>query len=947
MGTPVVRQTVPDGSAPPLVGRNALVESLDACVAGNGSAVLTGPSGIGKTALLETVSARAAARGELVLRVAGSETERWIPYGVAGEFVDQIPAQRLDELPEQRRLVLAGEPPTSRRPADEEARAAWCRAWRDLLARCAEHTPVLLLVDDAQWLDTDTVDVVRSAVRRLRSRGVRAVIAGCWPDGLACEDGGNAPWSPVPDAQQFPVPPLAQTELAELFESYGLPVRVVNKLHADSGGNPFLALALGGAFTERLPHHWRPAPLPQRVQAVITERLARLSPQVRETLLTAALASRPTTDLLRRAGRAEAARDVGQAAAAGLLITEGGGIRFTPPAVGTVLAEHADAAHRAAVHTALVAVVPDAAGRARHRALAVSGPDVELAHSLVTAAEAAARQGSYRMAAELYLLAADRSPSEPAAERMEWLVAAAESGAAWGMPDLVHRAADAVLAGDATKAQRVRVRLALLDLSGQGIGEMDDLFAAALVDADGDPALLGPLRLRMAGAAAVNGEPERGDLEAGRAIEHARAIGDTALEGKALVQKTNTAVLRGDTGYRRYLDRALRLPEPPLDGQIHATPRFLEATCAVYEDRLDAARDDLLRMLALVERGSGEEVVHVLRKLAEACARLGRCQDALHFADRAIRVTEEASLSPGPAWTAGAIAELAGGSLSRAVGYAERGAQASAQEGDMVFHAVLLHVLGVARIRSGDVRGGVQAMLRIDELGESCRYRSPLVLRRHGDLAAAWAALGEPERAREVIGAVRPRLTDTGHGGGVTAQLDRAEAAACAAEGRPDEALALLCAAADRFGALGQPLEVGHCLLEQARVERRRRRFARAHAVTAEALEIFTRCGARPWAEQARHSLSQLETGAADGRAPAAAGAAANEAVRLTENEERIAVLVTEGATNQQVADRLFMSVKTIEAALTRVYRKLGIRSRAQLGARLRNVLNGPEGAQG
>jgi DNA-binding CsgD family transcriptional regulator len=948
MGVSVVPPAAAPGPAPLLVGRAALVASVEERLAGHGSAVLTGPSGIGKTALLETLGSRAAARGELVLRVAGAETERWIPYAAAGELLDQVPPARLAALPEDRRLLLTGDPPAGRRGADEEARARWCLAWRDLLAHCAAEQPVLLLVDDAQWLDTDMVDVVRSVARRLRSRGLRAVVAGCWPEGLACEDGGNAPWSPVPDALQVPVPPLAPTELAELFESYGLPVRVVNQLHADSGGNPFLALALGGAFTERLPHHWRPAPLPQRVQAVITERLARLSPQVRETLLAAALAARPTTDLLRRAGRAEATQDIRLAAASGLLITEGGGIRFTPPAVGTVLAEHAGAGHRAAVHTALAEVVPDAAGRARHRALAVSGPDVELAHSLVAAAEAATRQGSYRMAAELYLLAADRSPSEPAGERMEWLVAGAESAAAWGMPDLVHRAADAVLTGDATKAQRVRVRLALLDLSGQGVGEMAELFASAFVDAEGDPALLGPLRLRRAGGAAVNGELELADREADRTVEHARAIGDTALEGKALVQKTNIAVLRGDQDYRRHLDRALRLPEPPPDGQIHATPRFLEATFAIHEDRLDAARDDLLRMLALVERGSGEEVVHVLRKLAEACARMGRCQDALHFADRAIRVTEEASLSPGPAWCTGALAELAGGSLTRARGYAERGAQASAQEGDLVYHAVLLHALGVAKIRSGDLRGGVRTLLDIDELGENCRRRSPLVLRRHGDLAAGLAALGEPEHARRVIASVRAVLPHRDRAGGVTAQLDRAEAAACTAEGRPEDALVLLGRAADRFHLLGQPLEVGHCLLERARVERRRRRFGRAQQATAEALEIFTRCGARPWAEQARHSMAQLETGA-DGVTSAAgsAGSPSPRRVRLTENEARIALLVSEGATNQQVADRLFMSVKTIEAALTRVYRKLGIRSRVQLGSHLRNLVHGPEQARG
>ncbi|MEV4003618.1 AAA family ATPase, partial [Actinomadura sp. NPDC049753] len=408
------------GAPPRLAGRSALLASVESRIGRNGSVVLTGPSGIGKTALLEAAGAAAAERGELVLRVAGTETERWVPCSGLAELLDQLPGALTAELPRER---LSGLPEPH--PAASSDHVACRLAFRGLLARCAEERPVLLLVDDAQWLDAESVHAVRYTVGRLGPRGVRAIVAGRWPEGFAASDGGGDTWTPAPDAAHVPVPPLEPDELAEMFDSYGLPVRVVNTLHADSGGNPYLALALGGAFTGRVPRHWRPAPLPQRVRAVIAERLARLPERARETLLMAALAIRPTTDLLRRAGRAEAARDIGHAAGLGLLITEGGGIRFTPPAVGTVLAESADAPHLARVHRALAEVVPDAAGRARHRALADPGPNAELAHSLVTAAEQAVRQGSHRMAAELYLLAADRSPAEPAAERLEWLVAAA------------------------------------------------------------------------------------------------------------------------------------------------------------------------------------------------------------------------------------------------------------------------------------------------------------------------------------------------------------------------------------------------------------------------------------------------------------------------------------------------------------------------------------------
>ncbi|HET6633913.1 MAG TPA: AAA family ATPase [Streptomyces sp.] len=902
----------PPQTPPRLSGRGTLLAAVESRLAADGSAVLTGPSGIGKSALLEAVGAAAAKRGELVLHLVCGETERWVPCAGVRELLGRLPG-----------------PPAV--PAPAPGQAACRRVLGTLLARCAQERPVLLLVDDAQWLDAESVDAVRSALRGPGARGVRAVVAGRWTDGLAEPDGGGAPWTPTADALHLPVPPLEPDELAELFASYGLPVRVVNKLHADSGGNPFLALALGGAFTDRIPRHWRPAPMPPSVRAVITERLARLSPQVRETLLAAALATGPTTGLLRRAGRADAARDVGQAAAAGLLITEGGGIRFTPPAVGTVLAEAADAEHLARVHRTLAAVVPDAAGRTRHHAMAGSGPDAELARSLVAAAEAATRQGSHRMAAELYLLAADRSPAEPAAARMEWLVAAAESGARGGLPDLVHRAVEAVLAADSTRAQRVRARLAVLDLSGQGLAAMREVFAAALVDAVGDPALLGPLRLRMATGALVDGTPDRALHETEGVLEHARAAGDAALQARALNLRANIALLSG-ADHRPDLRRALRLPEPPLDGQLHAGPRYLAAHCAVFEDRLTDARDELLRMLALVERGSGEEVVHVLRNLSEVSVRMGRCRDALDYADRAMRITEAASLSPGPVLYDAAVAELAGGSVRRAVAHAERGLPASEQEEDAIFTSRLLHALGAARIRAGDVRAGVEALLRIDAPGAGRGIRSPLVLRRHGDLASGLAALGETERAEEVIRTARAELGTRVRGFGVTGQLDRAEAAVHGARGELDAAAERLDRAAALFETLGQPLEVGHCLLERSRVERRRRRREPARQAAARALEIFERCGARPWTELARHRLAGLDGAAGETAVPIPSQTRA----LLTDGEQRIALLVSGGATNQQVANRLFLSVKTVEASLTRIYRKLGVRSRAQLAALLK-----------
>ncbi|EST30270.1 hypothetical protein N566_21645, partial [Streptomycetaceae bacterium MP113-05] len=734
---------------PPAV-RTELIAALEARIAVGGSVVLTGPSGIGKSAVLEAVAEAAEARGELVLRASGTETERRLPYAGLTDLLGQAPVDQLAALPGPQRSALYDVLVRARQTTDAGRRGRpACRiAWRELLGRCAADRPVLLLLDDAQWLDGPTADAVRYSARRLTGLGVRVVTAGHWPEGTAAGDRGSAPWAPTPASVVTPLPPLSPAALAELFEQYGLPARVANTLHAESGGNPSLALALGSAFTDRIPRHWRPAPLPQRVRDMIGERIAALPCRTRETLLTAAFAHRPSVDLLRRAGREEAEHDLRLAAAAGLLVHEGDAVRFTPPAVGTVLAEHAGAGHRAEVHTALAAVVPDAAGRIRHRVLASPAPDAALVRSMAAAAETAARQGAHRMAAELYLLAADRVPGEADEVRLGWLVAAAETGACAGLPALVHRAADAVLAADASRAHRTRVRIALLDLSGQGLSEMDEVFAAALLDAEGDPALMAPLCLRLSWSAMVAGRPEHSEREADSAVVHARAAGDPATEARALGVKATASMAMGRPGHRAVLDEALRLPEPPSNGWLHASPRFVAARFAVFEDRLTEAREELLRMLALVERGSGEEVVHVLRSLTEVSVRLGRCRDALDFADRAVRITEEASLSPGPAWWDAAVAELAGGTVERALAYAENGLRASTQERDAIFSARHLHVLGQARIRSGDLRGGVDALQRIEALERGQGVCAPLALRWHADLASGLAGLGETDRAQ-------------------------------------------------------------------------------------------------------------------------------------------------------------------------------------------------------
>jgi len=906
-GTPLAR----------LVGRNGLLSTVERSLANSTSVVLTGPNGVGKTAVLDAVAVDAQARGELVLRATGVEAERWISGTALADLAAQLPGRQINRLDPALRAALEG---TRRSDLSTSG-----RAWVTVLGRCAEMTKVLLLLDDAHWIDSASADVLAFATRRLAGQGVRVVLAWRW-------SGAPRPVPVVPEpATHLVVPPLTAAELAGLLELHGLPARAATRIHLESAGNPFLALALAGAFVDHSPGHQRTEPLPPVISGLVRSRLSSLPVDTRETLLLCALANEPTVQLLLRAGRVDAEEHLRLATEAGLVLVEDGSIRFTPSSGARVVAAQASGARRYAVHTQLADVVTFQAERDRHLALATSHPDGQFATSLAAAAGVARRRGARGLAAELYLLAADHMPADGDDLRTSWLVQAADAAAVAGQAALVHRAADAVLAADSAPRQRVAVRLSVMQLASQGACHMQETLAAALKDAEHDQASLATVRLWQAWVAAIAGQPALALVEADVAVDLAQQVGDTTIEAMAWSVSAMTARHLGRPDHLERLERGLALPDPQMDGWMHFTPRFQSVRIAVTEDRLEDAHAMLLGMLAQVERGAPEELIGVMGALAEVGARAGRCREAVDFAQRSMRVAADAALSPGPSWYVAAVAELAGGTLEQATAYAQRGASSSEQEGDRIYLRHHLHVLGQAQLRAGRAQEAAQSLLRVQTIERECGICDPANLRWHADLVCALVAAGRLDEARVSLDHARQGVGDRGGGVGVGAQLDRAEALLLAGTGMPTAALDLLAQAATTFESLGQPLEQGHCLLVRAQVERHRRRSSAARSAAGSALELFEAATARPWMEQSARLLAQL-----DGTAPNARQAPdERDAFDLSGTESRIAALVAHGATNREIAEQLFLSVKTVEATLTRVYRKLGVRSRTQLSRRL------------
>ncbi|WP_433293152.1 AAA family ATPase [Actinoplanes sp. CA-030573] len=906
-----------------LRGRGALLAAIENRLGAGGGVALHGPAGIGKTAVLDAVAAAARGRGEIVLRSRPVRTERSLPYAGIADLVAQLPEEAAQALPPAQRAALAalrqGLPPRVGTPA-----LARRLVLPLLLAHCARRQAVLLVLDDTQWLDAESAELIGFAMRRRPGRRVRVLAAQRRPDPAGKRRAARLCPAPV---LELAVPPLEADDLTAILEARGLPCRTASRMHEASAGNPFLALALGAAVSPGPP--WRPAPIPETARELLRDRLLALSAGVRATLLVAALATEPTTTVLLRAGRDDAARDLRLAAAGGAIELDGEAIRFTPPLLAQVLTEEATAAERHAAHAALAAGALDPTEALRHRALRTGRPDAAVARSLGAAADRRAERGAGRAAAELYLLAADRCPHSLAGQRLDWLVAAARAATTGGAPALAGRAAEAVIAAeDAPAGHRVRARLVLLDLAGQGLAEMGETFAAALAEAGDDPALLAPVRLRLTWLAFLTGDPDRAATEAGRTVDAARRAGDPTTEAMGLSLIAQVQRLRGEPRWADTLAQALELPATPAPDWLHYGPRYMAARFAMVDDRLDEARDELLKLLVVAEGDRiGEARVEVLRSLSEVATRAGRCREALQYAHRAVHAAQHAGLSPGPTWYTAAVAELAGGSLAAAAGFARRGVRASEQESDSLYLRRNLHALGQAELRAGETRAGVAALRRLRDLEAESGGADPMIVRWHGDLAGGLAALGEHAEAAATLAEARAAAHRLGNTPGTVGYLDRATAVVLSESGQADSAVVLSAAAARHFEQLHQPIEQAHALLVQGGAERRRRRYAAARMAIGAALTIFLAADAKPWAEQTERALARTEGSSASGLPPLDLG--------LTSTELRIAGLVRDGASNREIATQLYLSVKTVEATLTRVYRKLGVRSRTQLSSRL------------
>ncbi|MFF5719778.1 LuxR C-terminal-related transcriptional regulator [Streptomyces buecherae] len=685
-------------------------------------------------------------------------------------------------------------------------------------------------------------------------------------------------------------------------------------------------------------------------------------------------------------------RAVAQAVAAGLLVVsdDGAAVRFAHPLYASAHYAAASAAERRTAHARLAAATPGAVEHARHLALAAPGPAEELASALAGAADQARRRGAPDEAAALARLAALRTPAGYPERRCERLLSGAAHAYAAADYELCRELAEPVTARAADPAQHVRACVLIINAANQALHDLDEVFADAFAHAGDDPGARARLHyLRAIKAHISDGDTPLAWAEAARAASLARRGGDRSTELLALALQAFVGTLQGRPDAEEPLDRALARPQDAGPTGGHNGPRAIRARLDFFADRLAAADAELGRLLRRARRSDdAEEMLFLLCASIDVDVRAGRCGKALAAAHEALGLARALGANLGQVCYSAAVAEAAGGDLERAEALAREGVRVARDERDVVFLPLSLCLLGQIQLRS---RAPVAAVECLGQARTIARRRSvvdPAAVPWAADLAEALVAVGDHEQARAVVAEARGAAHRLDRSG-VALSLLRADALLRAESADLPGAAAGLREAAAGHRALGLPLEQGRDLLALGAVERRRRHATAALAAWHEAAALFRTADARPWLDQAHTELHRVTCGrtaapapgaaarAGTGRAAAPAGSVSGAAGAapgggpygspeagaapgaasalgagagqppaalptgrwhaLTPAEHRVAELVGDGATNREIAGRLFLSAKTVESTLTRVYRKLGVRSRAEL-VRLRHA---------
>ncbi|MBY8870704.1 DUF2791 family P-loop domain-containing protein [Micromonospora sp. PLK6-60] len=902
------------GAAPPMVGRDAELRALRRRLAdaatGHGSTLLVhGMAGVGKSALLRTVAADAAQRGFVVLSTAGVETERWFPFAALHLLLQPV-TRHIEDLPEAHRLALraafgdAGSQPDAHRVAF---------AVLELLVDRAHRQPILLLCDDLQWFDSPSREVLGFVARRTRDHPIQMF-------GAARTDGAG--WRGTLSHPDLPLEPLDRTAAAELLDAGApdLPPSVRTLILDRSAGNPLALVELPKA-AQQGPHQGMPdLPLTQRLEAAFAARTDETSAACRTFLLVlAAEPTAPVSQLLavssQVAGAAVTEDAVREAVEAGLVTFVEHRPEFRHPLMRSASYERAPLADRLAVHRALAALLDDVPERQlTHLVAATLGPDDKLAGRLERFADTAQAVG--KVAAAVPALSRAAGLVTDPRHRTRILVRAAE------------------LSSDLNDRHQTRALLARADLHGLGPVERARLLLVsdnAAFEPDQPHRRIREMT-RAAAGAYDDGARDVAENLLWRAAARcffqdgdARTRAGTAAEldrWDADPDSANVLSVRAYTEpYRHGADVIARLARATPDPRGGRNLHFLGTAGMVLGDFTHGTR--YLEQASTIWRSQGRLGL-LARSLAGSWPRvyLGQLDQARAEAEEGYLLAKETGETIallGLTVTAALVAALRGETVAARRLVTEL--RAAELFGHMPFATVMAQqVDGLLALFAGRAVEAYDLLAHVfDPAGPhhhsvSCWLVAP-------DLADAAVAAGAVGPARKLLTDL-PELarllpsemmsTAQAYTGAVLAPDDEAER-------RYRDALVALPA--------GCRLARARLHLHHGRWLGARHRRVEARDLLRAARDEFDRLGALPWAETARGQLRAF--GEVSGRRQA------NISERLSAPELRIATLAAQGLSDQEIAERLFISHRTVGAQLAQICPRLGVTGRDELAAAL------------
>ncbi len=902
-----------------IVGRqlelDRITASIDRMRVTSGAIVIDGPPGIGKTVVLDAAVAHARALGVWVISSRPTRAETRLAFAALSDLL--VGADLTTLPPAQRRLleiVLGREANDGPPPQINELGAAvlgLIEAWT------VDGSCLMVAIDDLQWMDATTRDVVSYVMRRLP---VARVLVLC--SVRAGEPAADPEGLDVPEAERITLQPLTPPAVEALLRqsvASRLPVHILDRVVAVSGGNPFFAIEFGRAMTDAVTHPGRPLPMPASLTALVAGRFRSLPGDTLEVLAAIALLARPS---LAELADLELIDAIGPAEAAGIIEIRGRQIAFVHPLLAAAAHDAVPGTQRLALHRRL-AEVTHGTERCIHLALGSARPDAGIAAELTLAVGVEVSRGATAEAADLVMLAIDATPAD---DPLRWDRMLLSGEVLFRAGRTEEAMAQLALARDSASPlvrPRALLALATIEYSHSDDSEAAATLAREVLESTDDPDLLAEAHTVLSRVLYTDFVGAAEHADAALAIIRAREAPAPLALAQALNASAAARFLAGQGLDRAAFDQAIELERgssvPLADSAFGSLAALLK-----YADELDESRTMLE---SITERADVGSLPYALGHLPQLHLWTGRWDEAqrcaqhhLDFAER----TQQESQTYAARFNLAVVAAHRGDvsqaePLGRALydeGHA-RGIPWTERNGAAL--------LGFVAMTVGDAGAAADFFARYDSLGELMRLHEPGYARFHGDYVEALVAIGEIDRAVEVLDRHQERAERTRRVSAI-ATVQRGRALVAAHEGHRDDAFAAAHAAVATLNGTPLIYDSTRALLTLGIVARRFKERGVARDALTAALLAFERMGAASLAERARRELDRV-----GGRSSAPAAGLAE----LTATESSVAELAASGQTTRQIADTLFISAKTVEANLTRVYRKLGVANRAQLANRI------------